>query len=323
VTERRTDIVVVGGANWDYLIRGATLPAPGGTVRGDEFQEAPGGKGANQAVAAARLGARVALVARVGTDEQGTRILERLRSEGVDHRHVVRDDEVATGVALIQVAGRGEKQILATTGANGKLSVADVDASRDVIARAKVLLLQLEPPVHVIDAAVRIAHSAGVRVVLDPAPPAPLSDETLRFVSLVRPNSEEATAMTGVHVHDRDSARAAAHALLDRGPAVAVVQAGSAGDLMLSRDGDTLHECWLPHFDVRSVDATGAGDAFAAALAVMLAEGRPLDEAGRFASATAALKTTKLGAQAGLPTRREVESFLRERAEPSETSRIG
>ena len=322
MTERRWDVVVVGGANWDYLIRGPALPAPGGTARGDDFQEAPGGKGANQAVAAARLGARVALVARIGNDDQGTRILERLHAEGVGVDHVARDDEIPTGIALIQVGGRGEKQILATTGANGKLSIADVGAARDVIARAAVLLVQLEPPVHVIDAAVRIAHAAGAQVVLDPAPPAPLPDDTLRFVSLARPNSEEATAMTGIHVHDRDTARAAARALIERGVRVAVVQAGSTGDLMLWRDRGAERECWLPHFDVRSADATGAGDAFAAALAVMLAEHRPLDEAGRFASAAAALKTTKLGAQAGLPTRDEVEAFLRDRAIPAPYGRI-
>jgi ribokinase len=311
VTDRRWDVVVVGGANWDYLIRGPALPTPGGTVRGDEFQEAPGGKGANQAVAAARLGARVALVARVGTDQQGARILERLRAEGIDVTHVVRDDDASTGIALIQVGGNGEKQILATSGANEKLSIADVEASRDVIAGAGVLLVQLEPPVRVVDAAARIAHAAGARVVLDPAPPAPLPADMLRFVSLVRPNSEEATAMTGIHVHDRDSARAAARELVRRGAQGAVVQAGSGGDLMLWREAQGERERWLPHFGVHSVDATGAGDAFAAALAVMIAEGRPLDEAGHFASATAALKTTKLGAQAGLPARKDVDAFLR------------
>jgi ribokinase len=312
--DRRWDVVVVGGANWDYLIRGPALPSPGGTVRGDEFQEAPGGKGAIQAVAAARLGARVALVARVGADRHGTQLLERLRSEGVDVEHVVHDREASTGIALIQVGGSGEKQILATSGANAKLSVADVEASREAITRAAVVLVQLEPPVPVVDAAARIAHAAGAQVVLDPAPPAPLSDGMLRLVSLVRPNAEEATAITGIHVHDRDSARAAARELLRRGARSAVVQGGSGGDLMLWRDADGERERWLPHFAVHSVDATGAGDAFAAALAVMIAEGRPLDEAGRFASAAAALKTTKLGAQAGLPTRREVDEFVRRAA---------
>jgi ribokinase len=317
--ERRWDIVVVGGANWDFLVRGPKLPAPGGTVSGDDFQEAPGGKGANQAVAAARLGARVALVARVGTDAYGTRILERLRAEGVGVDRVARDDHASTGIALIQVGGDGEKQILTAPGANTRLSIADVDASRSIMERAAVLLVQLEPPVQVVDASVRIAHEAGARVVLDPAPPpaAPLTDALLRHVDLVRPNSEEAAALTGVRVHDRDSARVAANALVDRGIHTAVVQAGSSGDLMVWHAADGRRECWLPHFDVRSIDATGAGDAFAAALAVMLAERRPLADAGRFASAAAALTTTRLGAQAALPTRDDVDLFLREVARPA------
>jgi ribokinase len=324
VTERRWDIVVVGGANWDFLVRGPTLPAPGGTVSGDAFQEAPGGKGANQAVAAARLGARVALVARVGSDAYGTRILERLRAEGVDVDRVARDDDASTGIALIQVGADGQKQILTAPGANTRLSLADVDASRRIIERTTVLLVQLEPPVHVVDASARIAHEAGARVVLDPAPPptAPLSDALLHVVDLVRPNSEEATALTGIRVHDRDSARAAADVLVDRGIHAAVVQAGSSGDLMVWREDDGRRECWLPHFDVRSIDATGAGDAFAAALAVMLAERRPLAEAGRFASAAAALATTRVGAQAALPTRHDVELFLREVAAPADAPPI-
>jgi ribokinase len=308
------DLVVVGGANWDYLARGPHLPTPGETVRGDEFTEAAGGKGANQAVAAARLGARVAMVGRVGADANGTRVIERLRAEGVDVSHIVRDDDLPTGVAIIQVGGDGEKQILTSPGANMRLTVADVERARTLVEHSPVLLAQLEPPLTVIDASVRIAHRAGVRVIIDPAPPVPLSDDLLRRVYLIRPNSDEAEVLTGIRVHDRSSARSAADSLLDRGVEVVVLQAGPAGDLMVWSGDGGPNELWLPRHRVEAVDATGAGDAFAAALATMIGLGRPLGEAARFGSAAAAIKTTKLGAQAGLPTRAEVEAFLESKA---------
>ncbi|MFL5620644.1 MAG: ribokinase [Gemmatimonadaceae bacterium] len=316
---RGGDVVVVGGANWDFLVRGPSLPTPGGTVRGDEFQEAPGGKGANQAVAAARLGARVAFVGCVGADAYGERIIDRLQTEGIDTQHVTRDATAASGIAVIQVGGDGEKQILTAPGANTRLSVADVEAARSAIERAAVLLLQLEVSLDVVEASARIAHDAGVRVVLDPAPAVPLPDSLMRRVHLIRPNAEEAAIVTGVAVHDRATAGEAARALLRRGAHAAVLQAGSEGDLMVwSHDGGE-RERWLPRIPVKAIDATGAGDAFAAALAVMVAHDRPLEEAGPFASAAAALTTTKLGAQAALPTRHEVDALLRERA-PSTAS---
>jgi len=307
---RQWDIAVVGGANWDFLARGSSLPTPGGTVRGHAFQEAPGGKGANQAVAAARLGARVAFVGRIGADARGDEIVARLRKEGIDTEYVVRDSMAATDVAVIQVGGDGEKQILTAPGANDRLCVADVTAARTRLEHAAVLLVQLEPPIDVVEASVRIAHDAGTRVVLDPAPARPLPDSLLRRVYLIRPNSDEASVITGVAVRDRATAHEAARALLDRGVGAAAIQAGTDGDLMVwSRDGDE-RQCWLPHIPVDAVDATGAGDAFAAALAVMIANDRPFEEAGPFASAAAALTTTKLGAQAALPTRAQVEALL-------------
>ena len=309
-TGRQWDVTVVGGANWDFLVRGPSLPTRGQTVRGDAFQEAPGGKGANQAVAAARLGARVAFVGRVGADARGDQILDRLRTEGIDTEYVVRDSMAATDVAVIQVGGDGEKQILTAPGANGRLSVADVTVARTRLERAAVLLVQLEPPLDVVEASVRIAHDAGTRVVLDPAPARPLPDSLLRRVYLIRPNSDEASAITGVAVRDRPTAHEAARALLDRGVGAAVIEAGPAGDLMVwSHNGDE-RERWLPRVPVDAIDATGAGDAFAAALAVMIANERPFEEAGPFASAAAALTTTKLGAQAALPTRAQVEALL-------------
>jgi ribokinase len=299
--------VVVGGANFDYLARGPALPRPGETVQGERLLEGPGGKGANQAVAAARLGARVALVARVGADDRGRALLDHLRDDRVDTAHVRSDPAAGTGVALVQVDRRGQKQIMAVPGANLGLTVADVRAAAGTIEAARVLLVQLEIPLECVAEAIRIARRAGARVVLDPAPPTALPDELLGLVDVIRPNASEARALTGIRVSDRASARRAAQALLERGVGAAAVSAGARGNLLVWAGG----ECWLPKIPVEAIDATGAGDAFAAGLAVALAEGRTLAEAGPFASATAALKTTRLGAQAGLPRRDEVDAFVR------------
>lgn len=299
------DIAIIGGINADYLGRGPRLPRPGESIQGETFQEGSGGKGANQAVAAARLGARVALIGRIGSDERGTVLLEGLDRESVDRRYLIRDSGAASGVSLIMVDQRGEKAIFSILGANLRLSVADVRAAADAIRSAKVLLAQLEVPLVTVTEAVQIAHEAGATVVLDPAPAQPLPDALLRQVDLIRPNSNEAGMLTGIEVRDRDSARAAAHRLLERGAKAVCVQAGDGGNLLVWRDG----EQWLPKMEVKSVDATGAGDAMAAAFAAELARGASLQSAGRFANAAAALATTKLGAQAGLPRREEVEAF--------------
>jgi len=304
------DVVVVGGANFDYLVRAERLPSAGETIHGDAFDEAPGGKGANQAVAAARLGSRVAFCGRVGADDRGGRIEERLSAERVDVRSLRRDVEAATGIALIIVDRRGEKLIAVAPGANARVSDSDLRAAAGVIQRGRVLLLQLELPLPIVEQAAAIAKAAGRAVVLDAGPPHALSDACLSRIDVVRANAGEATALTGVEVRDFASARRAAQVLLDRGVRTAVVGAGADGDLLLSAEG----ELRLPRFAVAAVDATGAGDAFAAALAVALSEGMPWSDAGPFASAAAALKTTKLGAQAGLPRRQQVLDFLRLRS---------
>jgi ribokinase len=299
-------VAVVGKANIDYLARGPRLPVPGQSVNGDAFQEAPGGKGANQAVGAARLGARVALVARVGRDARGDAVLAALHDEGVDTRFVTRDPAEHTGVALCQVGASGEKQILSAAGANARLTAQHVRDAAEVLRAARVVLCQLGVPLEAVAEAVKIGREAGAQVVLDPGPPAPLPDALIACLDLIRPNTSEAQVLTGIRVCDRDSARAAARDLLRRGAKAAAVQAGEHGDVLLWQD----RELWLPRFEVRRVDATGAGDAFASALAVCLAEGKPLEEAGPFASAAAALATTVLGAQAALPRRAAVLKLI-------------
>jgi ribokinase len=295
-------VVVVGGVNTDYLVKGERLPGRGETLEGEVFQEAPGGKGANQAVAVARLGCQVALIARIGADERGGRILDQLANEGVDVTYTHRRDEAPTGVALIMVDHSGEKQILTAPGANRQLTEADVRGAKKTIVASKVLLVQLEVPLPAVRLALRLARAAGVRTVLDPAPAVPLAADMLKLVDVIRPNASEAETLTGVPVQDRASAAQAARVLLSSGVGAAVVQAGDAGDLLVTPN----EEHFLPRISVESVDATGAGDAFAAALAVGLAEHRPLIEAAAMGSAAAALATTKLGAQAGLPRREEV-----------------
>jgi ribokinase len=300
------DVVVVGGVNTDYLARGPTLPTPGTGVEGDVFDVGPGGKGATQAVAAARLGARVALVARVGADDQGEALLSHMKREGVDTRYVVCDPQAPTGVALLQVDERGTKQSLSVPGANRHLTAADVQAAAAALSATKVVLSQLEVPLEAVVAGIRLGRAAGARILLDPAPPRPLPDELLRVVDVLKPNAFEAEALTGVRVEDRSSARQAAEHLLAHGVRAVAVQAGEDGNLLVWREG----ERWLPKVPVASVDSTGAGDAFAAALAVAWAEGRTLEEAGPFASAAAALATTALGAQAALPRRNAVLALL-------------
>jgi ribokinase len=304
----RWDVVVVGGANTDYLIRGAKIPLPGQTVEGFEFQNATGGKGANQAVAAARLGARVAFVGRVGADERGEEIIARLKAERVDCRYVIRDRKHATGAALIMVAADGEKSILTAPGANRCLSRADVRRAASALANTRVLLLQFEAPRAVILHAAQQAHAQGAQIVLDPAPScyAPGSD-LLRRVHFIKPNGHEAEALTGIRPRNRASARRAAQRLLKWGVGAACIESGAEGNLLVWAGG----EKWFPRIHVRSVDATGAGDAYAAAFAVALAEGQPLATAGQFANAAAALKTTRVGAQAGLPHRATVVALAR------------
>jgi ribokinase len=308
MVSRELGVVVVGGVNTDYTVKGPKLPTPGTTVQGSELFEAPGGKGANQAIAAARLGAQVALIARVGTDRRGRTAITRLREEGVDTGAVLGEDEAPTGAALVMVDESGEKQILTAPGANLLLTEAGITGHSALFARAEIVLVNLEVSLAAAAAAVRLARAAGARVVLDPAPPVPLPEEMLRDVHVIRPNGSEAEALTGVAVQDRSSASAAAKNLLTRGVGAVCVGA-PGGNLLVSPEG----ELWLEHVPIEAVDKTGAGDAFAAGLAVGLAEGMPLEEAARLAHVAAALKTTRLGAQAGLPHRNDVTEMLRRR----------
>jgi ribokinase len=303
MSARIPTVAVVGSLNLDLVVRTARRPRPGETLVGESFATYIGGKGLNQAIAAARLGARVRMVGRVGADDFGQRLLDALAREGIDAAHVCRDDTAGTGIAAITVDAAGDNSIIIVPGANGRVAPADVDAAADLIAGADVLLLQLEVPLPAVQRAAVIAAEAGVPVVLNPAPAAPLPDDLLRLVRVLTPNESESERLTGL-AGAADAAMA--RALLARGPRAVVMTLGGRGALLA--DGPRLER--IPGYPVQVVDTTAAGDAFCAALAVRLAEGADLAAAVRFANAAGALATTAAGAEPSLPRRAAVEALL-------------
>lgn len=303
-------IIVVGSINMDLVARMKRLPRPGETLHGDEFQTISGGKGANQAVAAARLGAQVTLIGRVGDDAFGLVLKEALAQYGVDTQHVLTTAGCSSGVAMIGVESSGANSIVVIAGANGELTPADVSTRADVIASADALLVQLETPLNTVAAAIQIARQAGVRTILDPAP-APASElpAALRSVDLISPNQTEAEAMTQVVVHDVESARRAARLLQQGGAREVVMKLGELGALVCASDGRMEH---VAATKVDAVDTTAAGDAFTAGLAVALSEGQSLADATRFGCAAGTLACTVFGAQPAMPSRAAVQKFLQQ-----------
>jgi ribokinase len=295
-------VTVVGSANTDMIIKLARIPCPGETILGGEFATAAGGKGANQAVGAARAGAQVTFVARVGGDSLGDQAIQGYQRDGICVDYVFRDRLAPSGVALIFVAQDGENSIAVASGANAKLSPKDVQTAERAIAKSDVLLTQLETPLATVRAALVAAHKAGVPVVLNPAPARPLPGTILKLVSILTPNETEAELLTGIRVKTEASIRHAAEVLLRRGVMSVVMTLGSRGALIATRDG---HE-FVSGYRVKAVDTTAAGDIFNGALAVALAEGKGLRESVAFANAAAALSVTKLGAQPSAPKRSEI-----------------
>ena len=297
----------------DLIVCSPRIPQPGETIIGSGFRSVPGGKGANQAVAAARLGAQVSLVGRVGQDAFASSLLENLAADDVDHAFVIQDQEAATGVALIVVDGAGQNSIVVASGANMRLSPSDVQAAEAVITGADALLLQLESPLETVIRAAELARAYQVQVILNPAPARPLPAELLALVDVLIPNESETALLTGMPVGCQAEAEAAAGALRKLGVGTVILTLGERGALLAREKGAHL----FPAFDVTPVDTTAAGDAFVAGFAVALAEGKPLAEAVPWGNAAGALATTKLGAQSSLPTRRALETFLAEGATKS------
>jgi ribokinase len=300
-------ILVVGSSNTDMIIRLDRIPRPGETILGGELATAAGGKGANQAVGAARAGGSVTFIARVGHDMFGEQAVAGFVKDGINVAHIVRDAAAPSGVALIFVAKDGENSIAVASGANGRLAPADVKKAAALFGQAAVVVMQLETPLETVQAATELATKAGVRVILNPAPARPLPDKLLKRVSILTPNETEAELLTGVKVTDTASASKAAAKLRARGVGTIIITLGARGAFISDASGEQL----VPGFKVQAVDTTAAGDIFNGALAVALAEGKPLPAAVRFANAAAALSVTKLGAQPSAPPRRAIEKFLR------------
>ena len=302
------NIVVIGSSNTDMVVKTLTLPRPGETVTGGEFLLAAGGKGANQAVAAARLGGAVTFVAKVGADAFGDQAIAGYNKEGIGTSQIVREKDHATGVALILVDQKGENLISVASGANFQWNDADLTRIRSVVEQAGIVVFQLEIPLNVVTTLAKIAADAGVPVLLDPAPAAKLSEELLRNVSYLKPNEHETETLSGIKIVNENTAVQAAQRLLDFGVRkAAIITLGAKGALVLERN-KTPQLVKAP--SIQTADTTAAGDAFTGALAWQLNQGAELLEAVHVANHVAALSATRMGAQPSLPTRQELDSFM-------------
>jgi ribokinase len=292
--------------NMDLVATASRLPLAGETIVGDEFHTAPGGKGANQAVAAVRLGAEVRMVGRVGDDAFGRVLKDGLESHGVDVSRVAVDSGSPSGTAIILLDAERENHIVAVYGANMRCDETQVLDAESALNDADCLLLQLEIPLEVSLAAARIARELGVRVVLDPAPASELPSEAYATVDVLTPNQTEAETLTGLPVADADSARVTGEELCRRGVETAIVKLGEQGAVCVSGESSGH----VPGYEVKVADTVAAGDAFGGALGVALAERRSLEDAVRFGSAAGALAVTRPGAQEAMPGRAEVERLV-------------
>lgn len=298
-------IVVFGSINMDLVTRTPRLPAPGETLIGRSFVTVPGGKGANQAVGCARLGASTTLIGRVGGDDFGAALRHNLQNQGVNIDGVY-TDTAASGVAAIAVDDKGENTIIVVPGANGRVNTADLGRLEAVIGTASVLLLQLELPLNVIQTAVALASRHRVITILDPAPAQPLPHSLLEQIDILTPNESEAASLVGFPIESEAEAKKAAFQLLDQGVSRVILKMGERGALA----ADAARQQMVPTFPVTVVDTVAAGDAFNAGLAVALSERRPFSLALRWALAAGALAVTKHGAQNAMPTRDELLHLL-------------
>jgi len=298
-------IVVVGSSNTDMVIQSEHLPAPGETILGGEFFMNPGGKGANQAVAAAKLGGDVVFVARVGDDIFGQEAVAGFKLEGINTDFIVTDPEQPSGVATIMVDAKGENCIAVASGANNRLSPADVEQAMAQVDAADVLLMQLETPIETIEYVASLGSEKGKTVILNPAPAQALSDELLAKLDVITPNETEAEMLTGIKVENLAGAEKAAQALREKGIGTVIITLGSQGAFVLSDSFTGM----VATRKVEAVDTTAAGDTFNGALAVGMANGQAIDEAVGFANKAATISVTRLGAQASVPSLQEVEEL--------------
>ena len=300
-------IIVVGSSNIDMTAMVDSLPRPGETIGGAKFIQANGGKGANQAVAAARLGGDVMFATCVGNDLNGKALKEVFAADGIDTKNHKMTDEAPTGTALIMVDKHAENCIAVAPGANGCLTPEDMDAMEDDIAEAEILLVQLEVPTSTVCRAVELAYKHGLKVILNPAPVASIPEYLFPMLNLITPNETEAEKLTGVKVCTSDDAAKAAQVFFGKGVENVIITMGASGSIICTKDGETIY---VPARKVDAVDTTAAGDVYNGAVVTALSEGKTLEDAARFASVASSISVTRLGAQNSVPTREEVIDIL-------------
>lgn len=295
-------ILIVGSSNTDMVIKTQNFPAPGETILGGRFLMNAGGKGANQAVAAARLGGLVTFVGKIGDDIFGKQAVQQLEDEGINVNFVAVDPENPSGVALITVDSKGENSIVVAPGSNGTLSAADFDKAQAMLTESEFVLMQLEIPLPTVEHIAQLAALEQKKVILNPAPAAKLSDQLLRNLYMITPNETEAELLTGIKVSDEPSALKAAAFLHEKGVEIVIITMGSAGAFVLANGASQI----IRAEKVEAVDTTAAGDTFNGALVVALSEGNTIQESIAFANKAAAISVTRFGAQSSVPYRKEI-----------------
>jgi ribokinase len=292
-----TKILVIGSSNTDMIVKTERFPLPGETILGGNFFMFPGGKGANQAVAAARLGAEVCFICKVGGDIFGQKALEGFLNEKIDTQYCIKAPDLASGVALIIVNEAGENEIVVASGANNHLTKSDIDDSQAAITESEIILLQLETPIETVEYAINKVAKAGKKVVLNPAPAQSIALEVYKSLFLITPNETEAQILTGIPVYDLESADNAAQELLNKGVQNVIITMGSKGAFFKN----AIEKIFVPAQTVKAIDTTAAGDVFNGALVVGISRGLGWQEAIEFANAAAAISVTRMGAQASAP----------------------
>lgn len=299
-------VLVVGSANMDLVVTSERFPNPGETVFGKNFAMFPGGKGANQAVGCAKLGAKTYFLGKMGNDDFHDILIKSLADNGVDIKDIIVEKNGQTGVALISVDGSGENEIIVISGTNMKFTKDDLLSKKDYFSKVKVVLCQLEIPVETVTLAARLAKENNATFILNPAPAFELNDELLSLVDFLTPNETELEILSGCKVEEECSVEKAANVLLEKGVKNVLVTIGERGSILVNKNGTKRFEACR----MKAVDTTAAGDSFNGALAYSLSNGRSLDEAIQFANYAAALSVTKMGAQTSMPTLKEVEAIL-------------
>jgi ribokinase len=295
-------IVVIGSSNTDMIVKAKQLPVPGETILGENFIINPGGKGANQAIAAKRLGGDITFITKVGNDLFGMQAFEIYRSEYINTGYVFKDPDNPSGVALISVDSMGENCIIVAGGSNMRLSPEDIDKAEEAIKECDLVLIQLEIPLETVEYAVDLAHRHGKKVILNPAPATSLSNDLLKKLYAILPNRIEAQMLSGIQVTDEKSAYEASHAISKKGIDNVVITLGKAGAFVKEDDNYRM----IPAKEVETIDTTGAGDVFCGAISVYLSEGYSLMDSVAFANMAASISVTRIGAQSAIPFRREV-----------------